>query len=413
MNFFWIDIVRNNNISYKDLYFDIVREGESNIYINEEDPYLVFLNLLRNLLSEKKSIILDFDFSNEELIGLKVTEELIELGKYYQTNLSEKFRSLNEILSFFELKKEVLEIEIFTSGTSGKPKKVTQNLSNLIRGVKVNDNFSSNIWGFAYNPTHFAGLQVFFQAFFNKNPLIYVFKTDFKNIFELLDKYNVSHLSCTPTFMKLLISNIEEPLYKILSLTFGGERFDSKIESKIKKIFPNASVKNIYASTEAGSLLYSYGDYFIIPEKHKGLIKFDNNELLINIKLLGSSESFVLEGEWFRSGDLVEFYDNERFKFISRKSKMINVGGYKVNPTEVEEIIRNISGVKDAYVFSRENSITGNIVVANVISEGVIDEKDLKQIIKRKCISNLQEFKIPRLISFVDSFELTRTGKIK
>jgi acyl-coenzyme A synthetase/AMP-(fatty) acid ligase len=92
---------------------------------------------------------------------------------------------------------------------------------------------------------------------------------------------------------------------------------------------------------------------------------------------------------------------------------MINVGGYKVNPTEVEDIIRNISGVKDVYVFSRENSITGNIVMANVISEGVIDEKDLKQIIKRKCISNLQEFKIPRLISFVDSFELTRTGKIK
>uniref|UniRef100_UPI0040478004 ANL family adenylate-forming protein n=1 Tax=Algoriphagus sp. TaxID=1872435 RepID=UPI0040478004 len=413
MNLFWVDIVRDNNISYDDLYFDIVTEGERNIYINEEDPYLVFLNMLRNLLSEKKSIILDFDFSKDELIGLNVTQELIESAVYYQSNLSDKFNSLNEIISFFEFKKDSLEIEIFTSGTSGKPKKVTQTLANLIRGVKVNNNFSSSIWGFAYNPTHFAGLQVFFQAFFNKNPLIYVFKVNFENIFYLLDKYNVSHLSCTPTFMKLLLSNIEDPLYKIMSLTFGGERFDSKIEFKIKKIFPNASIKNIYASTEAGTILYSVGDYFIIPEKYEGLIRFEDNELLINIKLLGNSESFVLEGEWFRSGDLVEFHENERFKFIGRKSKMINVGGYKVNPSEVEEVIKNVIGVKDVHVFGRENSIMGNLVVAKVMVDDFIDEKELRQKIKEKCASNLQEFKIPRLINFVDSFELTRTGKIK
>jgi hypothetical protein len=103
MNYFWIDILRNKYTSYSDLYFDIVKEGERNVYVYEENPYLVFLNLLRNLLSEKKSIILDYDFSVEELIGLNVTEEVIELGTYYQTNLSYKFKSLNDIISFFEL----------------------------------------------------------------------------------------------------------------------------------------------------------------------------------------------------------------------------------------------------------------------------------------------------------------------
>ena len=185
------------------------------------------------------------------------------------------------------------------------------------------------------------------------------------------------------------------------------------MESRITEKFPNAIIKNVYASTEAGSLLRTDGEFFVIPERYKLLIKIDNDELLINKELLGKSESFILEGNWYRTGDLVQFIDHEKFKFLSRKSEMINVGGYKVNPSEVEDVIRKVGGVKDIVVFGRANSIMGNVIVANIIKEEGQENKQLKERIKKGAVLHLQEFKIPRIINFVDYFELTRTGKIK
>jgi acyl-CoA synthetase (AMP-forming)/AMP-acid ligase II len=128
---------------------------------------------------------------------------------------------------------------------------------------------------------------------------------------------------------------------------------------------------------------------------------------------LGVSKSFDLENNWYRTGDLVELFDNGKFKFKNRKSEMINVGGYKVNPTEIEDIIKEVIGVVDVTVFGRTNSVMGEIVVANVIKEEKVDKEILNEKIKEITKLRLQEYKLPRSIKFVDSFELTRTGKIK
>jgi acyl-CoA synthetase (AMP-forming)/AMP-acid ligase II len=279
--------------------------------------------------------------------------------------------------------------------------------------VRVNSSYVNNIWGFAYNPTHFAGLQVFFQALFNKNTLVYIFDSDYKLVNNMFNKYDISHLSCTPTFMKMLIPYIHNPKEKVLSLTFGGEKFDEKLKGSIIQKFPKAKIKNVYASTEAGSLLRTDGDSFTIPERYKFLIKIENDELLINVNLLGKSDTFIFEGDWYRTGDLVKFIDDKKFKFVNRKSEMINVGGYKVNPSEIEDLIRNIEGVIDVIVLGRANSLTGNIIVANIIKSVNQDDKVLKERIKSILVLQLQDFKIPRIINFVETFDITRTGKIK
>ncbi len=88
---------------------------------------------------------------------------------------------------------------------------------------------------------------------------------------------------------------------------------------------------------------------------------------------------------------------------------MINVGGYKVNPLEVEEYIRSIPKVLDAKVYSKKNSILGNIVCCDVIRENEdLTEAALRDFLQTK----LQEYKIPRMIKFVDDIKITRTGKI-
>lgn len=185
-------------------------------------------------------------------------------------------------------------------------------------------------------------------------------------------------------------------------------------KKKIRIKFPKAEIKNVYASTEAGSLLRAEGEYFMIPNRYKDLIKIIDNELIIHKDLLGESKSFELKDSWYKTGDFVEFADsNDKFRFKNRKSEMINVGGYKVNPEEVEEVIKGVTGVKEVVVFGRENSVLGNIVIANVIKEEFVEKKELKITIINTVKRQLQEYKLPRLIKFVDSFELTRTGKIK
>ena len=89
---------------------------------------------------------------------------------------------------------------------------------------------------------------------------------------------------------------------------------------------------------------------------------------------------------------------------------MINVGGYKVNPGEVEETIRKIEGIQNVRVFAKSNSVLGNIICCEVVkTSDEIDEVSIRSFLQSK----LQEFKIPRIIKFTDKISTTRTGKIK
>ena len=88
---------------------------------------------------------------------------------------------------------------------------------------------------------------------------------------------------------------------------------------------------------------------------------------------------------------------------------MINVGGYKVNPSEVEDVIRCIDGVRDVSVYALANSVLGNIVASDIVIDTDISEADIRKALQ----GILQNFKIPRVIKFVKSIEKTRTGKIK
>ena len=138
-----------------------------------------------------------------------------------------------------------------------------------------------------------------------------------------------------------------------------------------------------------------------------------DDELLIHKSLLGKSDSFKFEGDYYHSGDLIEWVDKESglFRFKSRKNELINVGGYKVNPGEVENILLSIEGVKQVLVYGKANSILGNVLCADIQLEDGVALTDVE--IKKALRSQLQDFKIPRRIKFVEQMSLTRTGKLK
>ncbi|MBI5542147.1 MAG: acyl--CoA ligase [Bacteroidia bacterium] len=361
------------------------------------------LNLIKGLVSGSNIILVDNDISDNEIIKLEIEQ------KYFETTKI-KIDINNIDLIIERVKASNSEITLFTSGTTGTPKKVIHSVESLTRNIKINNKYSDNAWAYCYNPTHMAGLQVFFQAFFNKNSLIYLFSQKRENIFIQFNKYNITNISATPTFYRLLLP-FQQAFNLISKVTFGGEKTDDSLIEKMKQFFPNAKFYNIYASTEVGSLLTSKGELFSIPEQYAGKIKIVDNELQIFKSLL--AKSFQLADDWYYTGDLVQIVSEVPllFKFNGRKTEMINSGGYKINPKEIEETIIQLPEVSYVKVFAKKNSVLGNIVCAEILFENncKLTEEQIRTFLNTK----LQDFKIPRIYKFIDKVEMTNNGKSK
>ena len=115
--------------------------------------------------------------------------------------------------------------------------------------------------------------------------------------------------------------------------------------------------------------------------------------------------------EWIASGDLVELR-GDRVYFLGRKSDVINVGGSKVFPAEVEEEIKKVPGVINVRVSGRRSSFAGQLVRAEVVPEAACVEADLKGAILQHCTQALAPYKRPRLIDFVSALPEDESRKI-
>jgi acyl-coenzyme A synthetase/AMP-(fatty) acid ligase len=254
-----------------------------------------------------------------------------------------------------------------------------------------------------------AGIQVFFQALLNGNSMIRLFGLNTEGIYTEIKNNGITHISATPTFYRLLLP-CSEAFPSVERITSGGEKFNEKTFKQLNEIFPNAKITNVYASTEAGTLFASQNDIFTIRPEYENIIRIDNNELLIHHTLMGSTDTEI--DEWYHTGDVIEIVSNNplKFRFVNRKSEMINVGGYKVNPTEVEEAILTLPGIKNVRVYPKSNSILGNIICCEVVTRSnQITESSIRAFLQSK----IQEYKIPRVIRFVEELSTTRTGKLK
>jgi acyl-coenzyme A synthetase/AMP-(fatty) acid ligase len=406
MSLFYINQSEGIKKTYQDFIKDLSMIINKSNFIYTKDTYEVFLRVVHAIINQYHVELLDGDFSKEELenIGIDFNKVLL-----VEPINSVKLNDLDHLLSIVLEGNLDFNLTLYTSGTTGRPKKVSQTIGALTRNVKVGDRFLEHVWGFAYNATHMAGLQVLFQALFNKNTIVDLFGSNFRSATRMINLYYITHISATATYYRNLLSIIKGNAFpSVQRVTFGGEKYDKSLEKEITKAFPNSRVRNIYASTEAGSLFSSSGDTFIIPENLLGKVKISNeNELLLHKRLLG----FNVNEEWYKTGDIVEIISNNSFKFISRENEMINVGGYKVNPHEVEEILTKLDFITDALVKSRENKITGNIITADVVVDSKLSEQEIKKLIKEELNIKLQPFKIPRIIKIVEKIDQSRTGK--
>jgi len=396
---------QNYTLSYQDILNHI---NSSDFYKNcfiYPDLKSFFLNWIMALVNEKDIALMDSDISQKEIEDNQlIVNEIIEI---------ENPRKINSIIELVNvIDHSTSEITLFTSGTTGFTRKFTHPLKNLIRKINVSDERKNDVWGFAFNPTHVAGVQVFFQAILNQNLLVNVFMAPKEYVIAGIKKYGITNLSSTPTFYRLLLP-LKESFDSVKKITIGGEKSDAFLISEVEKAFPNARINNVYGSTETGPLFSSQNDEFYVQEKHIGLIKVVDDELYIHKDLFGKTTQLNLIDDFYPTGDLIEWIDdNQRtFRFTSRKNELINVGGYKVNPYEVEDELTQHPKIRNVRVYGKANAVLGNIICCEVElhPHSELQESDIRLFLNGK----IQNFKIPRKINFVEKIQLTRTGKKK
>ena len=310
-----------------------------------------------------------------------------------------------------------------TSGTTGTPKLIEHTLSSLTRTVNPNkDKGSGYHWGLLYDPNRFAGLQVILQALLGGSRLTFSSGDNFSAQLKTLLDHPVNALSATPTLWRKLLMDGQIRRLNLRQITMGGEIADQSILDALHSSFPNARVIHIYASTEAGTgfavkdVKAGFPLEWLEPGKGPIPLRIDaRGHLLVKPPILPGGD--VLQSRLDNDGyldteDLVSL-QGSRVIFQGRAAGVINVGGNKVHPECIEEILRQIPGVGDAKVYPKKSSLVGQLVAADVVPTMGTDIATLRQRILDHTRRVLEGWKVPALIRFVQGLSVTSAGKIE
>ena len=382
----------SEQISYHSLIDSINANSEFYVEYKASSFVSFCINLLTGILNQKNIVLVDLE-SPGEIENTCVLKNEVKISN--AAELIDKVMASSS------------EIGIYSSGSEGPPKLIYQPIARLAKSVRIEERYRDRSWGFTYNPAHSAGIQVLLQVLANSGTLVDLHLTRRQDIIAQMTSSGLDYISGTPTFYRMLAPfDFEIPSVK--SVTLNGEKSTMALIDHMKQVFPNARIRNIYGSTEAGPLMSSETDVFTVPERLMGKLKVEDDQLYFHNSIVSNS---VGMSEWYPSGDLVELLDSSPMmvRFISRKSRIINVGGHNVNPQHIEEALLAIEGIRDARVFGKENALIGNLLEAEVVimEDYAYTEKDLMDDLRLR----FPPYKVPRIIRFVAAIKTGRTGK--
>ncbi|MDC0933405.1 fatty acid--CoA ligase family protein [Arcobacteraceae bacterium] len=299
---------------------------------------------------------------------------------------------------------------LFSSGSTGKPKAMIHNLDNLIDNYKDKKAKALNMILFLMFD-HIGGLNTLFNILSMGATMIIPNNRNVDDVCKLLQDYKIRVLPSSPTFLNLILMNKSNEKYDLNSLrmiTYGTETMPESLLLKLKENFPKAKFLQTFGTSETGianTSSKSSNSTFMKIDDPELQYKIVENELWLKSKtqvmgyLNASMESFTEDG-WFKTGDLVENTEDGFIKIIGRSKEVINVGGEKVLPNEVESVILQIKEIDDAMVYAEPNIITGQTVVCEVVT--ILDKKIAKKVIRQFCKDKLDSYKIPTKVNIVN-----------
>jgi acyl-coenzyme A synthetase/AMP-(fatty) acid ligase len=334
---------------------------------------------------------------------------------------------------------------LLTSGTTGQPKLVAHSLASLAgtlprhaggpaaagpapTGAPASS--APTVWSTFYDIRRYGGLQIYLRAVLSGAPLVLSSAEESPADFlARAAERGVTHISGTPSHWRRALMSGAAGLLQPAYVRLSGEVADQVLLDRLREVYPSARIAHAFASTEAGVA-------FDVEDGHAGFpaefvdsprngieMKVEDGTLRIRsrriaARYLGGEAAALVDGDGYvDTGDLVELQDG-RYHFRGRRGGVINVGGLKVYPEEVEGVINTDARVRMSRVSAKRSPIMGALVVADVVLEGAagalpLDDADqVRAELLEACRRALPAHKVPASLRFVPALELTAAGKL-
>src|ERR1700742_3091478 len=318
---------------------------------------------------------------------------------------------------------------MLTSGTSGVPKIVGHTLEALTGAIVADVGAARSnaaVWATFYDIRRYGGLQIFLRAIVGGGSMVLSSAGEgLADHVARLQGRGVTHISGTPSHWRKLLMSGSVAGFTPRYVRLSGEVADQAVLDGLPAAFPDASIGHAYASTEAG-VGFAVNDgregfpAEIVGNNRDGVeMKVEDGSLRIRSKrtahaYVGRNAAALTDSDGFvDTGDMVELRD-DRYYFVGRRGGIINIGGLKVHPEEIEAVINRHVAVRMSRAKSRLSPITGAIVVADVIlTAGSADRaKEIRDEILGNCRASLASHKVPAVIRFVEALDVTPAGKL-
>ena len=322
------------------------------------------------------------------------------------TRMSEKVPTPDLYLTLYE--RQTPGLVMFTSGSSGNPKAVVHDLSKLLEKFRTPRPAMITLNFLLFD--HWGGLNTLLHALSNLCLIVFPDRRTPESVCELIAQHRIELLPATPSFLNLLLiskAHLRHDLTSLKVISYGAEPMPASTLSGMRKAFPNVELRQTYGMIELGvlraktrtvdSLWVKVGGEGYQLRVVDGILQIKAESAMLGY--INAPSPFTSDG-YLITGDLVE-QDGEWLRILGRQSDLINVGGQKVYPSEVEAVLLEQKIIVDAVVYGEDHPLTGKIVCADIVlSEGLEEASSRKEIV-RWCRQYLQSYMVPIKIRFV------------
>ena len=365
----------------------IVKSGDVVALVGDFDPKSI-LTLIQLL---DKNIILvpltkDTKPQHEYFFKTAMVDVIIETNSIKRLEHNQKHSLIEQI----RIKKHS-GLVLFSTGTTGRPKAILHDLTLFMKRFETPRPTLKTMSFLLFD--HIGGLNTLLHTLFNKGTVIAPNSRNVDDVLSACKEHKIEVLPTTPTFLRMMLMSglIPESVPKSLRIiTYGTERMDEPTLESLCKLLPNIDFRQTFGMSELGilrvkskarnSLFMKVGGEGIETRVVDNVL-----EIRSQTRMLGylNAESPFDNNGWYNTKDIVEERDGY-YKVTGRISEVINVGGLKFMPSELERVVLQFEGIELAKAEGKPNPITGQHVelVLQAKKKYNIDQSKLKVFLK-------------------------------
>jgi len=312
---------------------------------------------------------------------------------------------------------------VFSSGSTGEPKAVLHDAEGFCAHLKSVTKALSTVAFLAFD--HIAGVDTLLYTLFAGGNLVVPESRSPGAVCQAIEQHRAQVLPVSPSFLKLLLVSPalqRADLDSLEIVTFGSEPPDATVTQRLAERLPNAQLMQKYGTSEFGaprSKTRPGDSSWIKLESENFSVQIVDDILWVKASgtMLGylnaeldQADNVLSKDGWFCTGDRVE-QDGEWLRILGRDSDMINVGGEKVFPAEVESVVEGLPEVLECAVHGEEHPLMGNMVVARVRLQEELTGAQLKRLVRNHCKGKLPRHAIPVKVTIVEEPLTSDRGK--